>query len=89
MDRITETQVGIFCKEYGLAGLAPFAQSEHFAAFATVKRHYNRTFDPTDMVVGSGGDTGIDAIAIIVNNISIPQFTPSVANMRSMVPPSS
>jgi hypothetical protein len=37
--------------------------------FATVKRHYDRTFDPSDIVVGAGGDTGIDAVAIIVNNV--------------------
>lgn len=35
----------------------------------TVRRHYSETaFDPADLVVGSGGDTGIDAVAIIVNN---------------------
>ena len=29
------------------------------------------TFVPSDIVMGSGGDTGIDAIAIIVNNVLV------------------
>src|SRR5436309_7667140 len=71
MDRITESQLEIFCKEYSLENRPHDVQFEHFAAFATVKRHYDRTFDPTDIVVGAGGDTGIDAVAIIVNNVLI------------------
>jgi hypothetical protein len=69
MDRITESQLNIFCKEYSLVGRPQNDQFEHFASFATVKRHYDRTFDPSDIVVGAGGDTGIDAVAIIVNNV--------------------
>jgi hypothetical protein len=71
MDRITEKQLEIFCTEYALQNRDQAAQFEHYAAFATVKRHYDRTFDPTDIVVGAGGDTGIDAVAIIVNNVLV------------------
>src|SRR5262249_35423696 len=75
MDRITESQLDIFCKEYSLIGVAQDEQFEHFAGFATVKRHYDRTFDPNDIVVrvkgDGGGDTGIDAIAMIVNNVLV------------------
>jgi hypothetical protein len=71
MDRITETQLGIFCGEYGLQGESQDVQFEHFAAFSTIRRHYDRTFASTDTVVGKGGDTGIDAIAIIVNNVLV------------------
>jgi len=46
-------------------------QFEHFAAFITVRRHYSETFDPGDIIVGAGGDLGIDAIAIIVNGVLV------------------
>jgi hypothetical protein len=71
VDRITEAQVAIFCREYSLDNRPQDAQFEHFAAFATVRRHYDRTFDPTEIVVGMGGDTGIDAIAAIINNVLV------------------
>lgn len=71
MDRITARQLEIFCKEYSLESHPEDVQFEHFAAFATVKRHYDRTFNPADIVVGKGQDTGIDAIAIIVNNVLV------------------
>lgn len=71
MDRITESQLNIFCKEYSLTDRPQDVQFEHFAAFSTVKRHYDRTFDPSEIVIGAGGDTGIDAVAIIVNNVLV------------------
>ena len=40
---------------------------ERFAAFITVRSQYSETFAPDDITVGSGGDLGIDAIAIVVN----------------------
>jgi hypothetical protein len=71
MDRITESQLDIFCKEYSLTDRPQDAQFEHFAGFATGKRHYDRTFDPADIHLGSGGDTGIDTLAVIVNNVLV------------------
>jgi hypothetical protein len=71
VDRITARQLEIFCTEYALQGHAEDVQFEHFAAFSTVKRHYDRTFNPADIVVGKGGETGIDAVAIIVNNVLV------------------
>ncbi|MBB6083831.1 AIPR family protein [Castellaniella defragrans] len=56
-----------FIAEQGLASLAEDKQFEHFASFLTVGRSLSEAFDTSDTVVGSGGDTGIDAIAIIVN----------------------
>jgi hypothetical protein len=67
MDRITTAQLVEFCAEYGLTDAAQDAQFEHFCAFATLRRHYSRAFDPSDIVTGAGGDTGIDSIAIVVN----------------------
>jgi hypothetical protein len=67
MDRVTESLLNEFCSEHELGGLAQDKAFEHFVCFVTVGRHYSETFDTEDIVVGAGGDTGIDGIAIIVN----------------------
>jgi len=67
MDRITTSLLDEFCKEAGLTGLAEDARFEHFTTFLTVGRHLEDTFDTGDVVTGSGGDTGIDSVAVIVN----------------------
>jgi hypothetical protein len=68
MDRITESFLSEFLRERELESLEKSAQFEHFASHVAVRRHYNGdTFDTADIVTGSGGDTGVDAIAILVN----------------------
>ena len=67
MDIITESIVDDFVKGRDLAHLSPDKQFEHLASFVTLRRHHTRTFDTADIVVGAGGDTSIDSIAIIVN----------------------
>lgn len=67
MDRITKSLLDEFSKESGLAMLAEEVRFEHFAASLTIGKHYGDTFDTNDTATGAGGDTGIDAIAIIVN----------------------
>ena len=37
----------------------------------TVQRHFADTFETGDVVTGSGGDTGIDAVAILVNGMLV------------------
>ena len=69
MDRITEGFLNEFSTEFGLAGLPEKDRFELFCGWLSVRRHYSEsTFDPADLVTGSGGDTGFDALAIIVNN---------------------
>jgi hypothetical protein len=68
LDRITESLLGQFSRENGLADLPESKRFEHFAAFAMIRRHYSRSFATDDVVLGGGNDTGIDAIAMIVNN---------------------
>lgn len=69
MDKITGALLAEFSKEYSITDLEEDARFERFGAFLTVKRHYSETaFHCSDLVVGGGNDTGIDAIAIIVNN---------------------
>ena len=67
MDRITESLLEEFCQSFGLSKLDQNEQFEHFAAYITISRYYTKTFNTADVVVGKGGDTAIDAIAIIVN----------------------
>src|ERR1700730_5856268 len=69
MDRITEALLTEFSGEFGITNLREEDRFEHFAAWLTVRRHYSdTTFDPGSLVTGSGDDTSIDAIAVIVNN---------------------
>lgn len=67
MDRISESLLNEFSAEQGIANLSEERRFEHFANYITVRRHYPETFDTEDIVVGSGGDTGTDGIAILVN----------------------
>jgi AIPR protein len=69
MDRITTGLLGEFAKEFKIGDLAEDKQFEHFASYVTARRHYSETaFHSRDLVTGDGGDTGIDGVAIIVNN---------------------
>ncbi len=67
MDRVTESLLTEFSEEHQIAALPEDKRFEHFAASVTVQRHYAETFDSDDIVTGAGSDTGLDAIAIIVN----------------------
>lgn len=68
MDRITQSFLVEFVDGQQLAGLPENSQFEHFAAYVAVRSDYEgASFDTSDIVVGAGGDTGIDAIAILVN----------------------
>jgi hypothetical protein len=71
MDRITESLLSEFSTEHDLCHLPEDQRFEHFAGFITVRRQHAETFDTAEIVTGSGGDTGIDAIAILVNGILI------------------
>jgi hypothetical protein len=67
MDLITKSLLEEFAREHGVDALPEERQFEHFASYITVRRQYTETFDSDEIVTGAGGDTGIDAIAIIVN----------------------
>jgi hypothetical protein len=71
MDRITKSLLDEFSTETGLNNLPEDARFENFATLAVVSRHYSDAFATTDFVTGAGGDTGIDAIATIVNGALI------------------
>jgi hypothetical protein len=68
MDRVTESFLSEFVAEHELGGLPTEKKFEHFASFVAVRRHYNgETFVTDEIHTGGAGDTGIDAIAILVN----------------------
>ena len=67
MDRITSALLAEFCRENQLENLPEETRFEHFAAYLATSRHVADTFDTADLTTGAGGDTGIDAIAILIN----------------------
>ena len=67
MDRITKSLLDEFSRESGLDATEEHKQFAHFATYLAVTRHLGESFDTEDLVVESGGDTGIDAIGILVN----------------------
>lgn len=69
MDRITTGLLSEFSGEFELSSKPEDKQFEHFATYVAVRKHYSdSTFDPSVLVTGDGNDTGIDGVAIIVNN---------------------
>ena len=67
MDRITSALLAEFSGENQLEKVSEETCFEHFAAYLATSRHVADTFDTADLVTGAGGDTGIDAIAILIN----------------------
>src|SRR6266849_159522 len=67
MDRITKSLLEEFSREHDLPKLSEDKQFEHFASYLTAGRSLSEAFDTFEVVTGSGGDTGIDGIAIVVN----------------------
>jgi len=77
MDKVTESLLAEFSKEHGIENLKEDKRFEHFSAFVTVRGEHSESFDTFDLIVGDddstfgGGDTGIDAIAIVANGVLI------------------
>jgi hypothetical protein len=87
MDRITASLLDEFCKEAQIAGLPEDSRFEHFTSFLTVGRHLEDSFDTADIVSGAGADTGIDAIAVIVNGVLVtdPELVEELATTNGYV----
>lgn len=67
MDRITKQLVTDFLEAQEIKSASASEDFEKFTNYCIVSKEYNRTFDPEEITIGSGSDTGIDGIAIIVN----------------------
>ena len=85
MDRISESLLIEFSSEHEISNLPEDKRFEHFSSFITVRRHYADSFDTTDIVTGSGGDTGIDGLAIIVND-TLATDSEALAEMAEELP---
>lgn len=84
MDKITQGLLAEFTSQFDLGVAAESERFETFATFLATRKHYSEAaFDPPDLVVGEGGDTGIDGIAIIVNN-SLIMDVDSVAELTEI-----
>jgi AIPR protein len=67
MNKIVAAILQEFSKSNGIEALDEPDRFEYLTAYLTIRRHFSRALDLKDVVLGKGGDTGLDAIAIIVN----------------------
>lgn len=71
MDRIISSYLSEFIKNQEIKEKDISKQFEAFAAYSTISQRYDDTFELSDVMTGTGGDCGIDAIAIICNGALI------------------
>lgn len=67
MDRITQALLDEFSTEHAISALPEEDRFERFASYLAVLPHLSETVDTSEIATGSGNDTGIDAVAIVVN----------------------
>lgn len=87
MDRITQSLLTEFSDSAGTNNLPEDQRFEHFGAFLAVSRHFAETFDTREVVTGAGDDTGLDAIAILVNGalVTDPELVEELAQTNGHV----
>lgn len=67
MDRITRQLVTDLFKAQEKEETELSDDFEYFCNYSVLSNEYNRTFETESITIGSGSDTGIDGLAIIVN----------------------
>jgi hypothetical protein len=67
MDRITKQLLADFLNAQEIEAKKESDDFEDFCNYTIVSNEYNKTFDINTVSTGSGSDTGIDGIAVIVN----------------------
>ena len=67
MDRIIQSYMDSFIKSQEILEKDESKQFEMFSAYSVVEQWYTETYNLSDIIIGEGGDCGIDSIAIIVN----------------------
>lgn len=67
MDRISKTLLQDFLKTQEMNNNNESINFEYFVNYSILSNEYNKSFDLDLITVGSGNDTGIDGLAIIVN----------------------
>ena len=67
MDKITRSLLNSFVNEESLVTSTEAEAFEHFCNYTVISSEYSEQFDINDVHAGSGNDTGLDGIAILVN----------------------
>ncbi len=67
LDQITAALVQEFLHDAGLGSMGVDKDYEKFSTFVAVSPHIEAAIDYENILTGSGGDTGLDAIATIIN----------------------
>ena len=67
MDRITKQLLTDFLTSQEIIPAKESEDFEIFCNYTVLSNEYNKTFDVNSVTVGSGSDTGIDGLGIIVN----------------------
>ena len=67
MDRIVGSLVEDLLSIQEISSESSEKDFERFVNYSIISKEFNRSFDIDDTLTGSGDDTGIDGIAIIVN----------------------
>lgn len=67
MDKITKSLLDGFSSQYEIESKSESTQFEHFCNYSVTSKLFRGSFELEDIHSGSGGDCGIDGIALIVN----------------------
>src|SRR5690606_12721179 len=67
MDKITKSLIDTFSNQYEIENVSEAIKFEHFSNFSVVSKLFRGSFELDDIHAGSGGDCGIDGLALIVN----------------------
>ncbi len=71
MDRIIQSYMDSFLQSQQIEERDTSKQFEMFASYCAVEQIYTDNYNMEDIIIGDGGDCGIDAVAIIVNGTFI------------------
>lgn len=71
MDRIIQSYMDSFLQSQQIEEKDLSKQFEMFASYCSVEQIYADNYNLEDIIIGDGGDCGIDAVAIVVNGTFI------------------
>lgn len=71
MNIITKNLVKDFLTENEFPSQNESVDFEKFSVYSVARKYYSSEFDLSDIVVGSGADTGLDGIILIVNGMLV------------------
>lgn len=81
MDRITKSLITELLSNFEISSEGESKDFEKLVNYVIVSNEFNKTFNFESVSIGSGNDTGIDGIAIIVNG----QFVESIEEVKDLI----